>query len=159
MSEKKEEPNELAVKKSREPHDIWDDFFDDLWKNWMMPYPQGMRRTIQDLVSRTKTDLIDNHDSYELHLDVPGIPRDKLSINVTENGIEISGKAETSTEENKKNYVYRERGYSEVYRKLDLPEEIIPEKTEASVNNGVLTVKMSKKQMKPLLRTHKVEVK
>ena len=35
----------------------------------------------------------------------------------------------------------------------------IPEKTEASINDGVLTVKMAKKQLKPLLRTHKVEVK
>jgi HSP20 family molecular chaperone IbpA len=56
------------------------------------------------------------------------------------------------------NYLVRVWGYSEVYRKLDLSDEIIPEKTEATVNNGVLTVKMPKKQLKPSPKTHKVEV-
>jgi len=161
MSEKKDEPKELSARKPRDSFDLMEEMFEDFRRNWMTPYPsiRGMRRAFNDLVSRSKTDLIDNNDSYELHLDVPGIPKEKLSINVTEDGVEISGKAETSKEEDKKNYLFRERQYSEVYRKVDLSDEIIPEKTEASVKDGVLTVNMPKKQPKPLPKTHKVEVK
>ncbi len=161
MSEKKDESEELAAKKPRDSFDLMEEMFEEFRKNWMTPYPpmRGMRRAFNDLLSRTKTDLIDNPDSYELHMDVPGIPKDKLSINVTEDGVEISGKAETSKEDEKRNYLFRERQYSEVYRKVDLSDEIVPERTEAHVKDGVLIVRMPKKQPKPLPKAHKVQVR
>jgi HSP20 family protein len=159
MSDREEKKKELSVRKPSDALDPWNDMFEDFWGNWMIPYPKGMRRVLRDLVSQSKTDLIDNEDSYELHLDVPGIPKEKLSISVTESGVEVSGKAEVSKEEEKKNYLFKERSYSEVYRKLNLSEGIIPEKTEATVKDGVLTVKMPKKQLKPTMKAHKVEVK
>jgi len=90
---------------------------------------------------------------------MPGIPKDKLDITITEDGIEISGKAETERKEEEKGYVVRERGYSEVYKRMAFPEEVIPDKAEAALKNGLLEIKVPKKTPTPSVKKHKVEIK
>lgn len=92
-------------------------------------------------------ELADRGDKFELQVEVPGIEKEKIDLKATKYSIEISGKhSEEKTEEKKgKRYLYTERLYRSFYRNVTLPEEIVPSKVAAKVENGVLKVDLPKK--------------
>jgi HSP20 family protein len=104
------------------------------------------------------TDIIDAGAEYRICAELPGIPKENVSITVTPTNIEISAEAKTSIEEEKEGFVRQERGYSKLYRNLTFPEEVIPEKAEATLKDGLLEVRVAKK-MPTEVKKHKVEVK
>ena len=104
-------------------------------------------------------DLMDAGDKFVVRAEVPGIPKDKIDVTVTKDDVEISGEAGTEKEEKKKGYVFRERGYSSFYKKIAFPEEVVPEKAESTVKDGVLEVDVPKKTPTPEPKKHKVAVK
>lgn len=59
-------------------------------------------------------DLVDMKKEYKVCAEVSGIPKDKIDVTITKDGIEISGKAEVEKQEEDQGYVVRERKYSEV---------------------------------------------
>jgi HSP20 family protein len=91
-------------------------------------------------------ELADRGDKFELQVEVPGIEKEKIDLKATKYSIEISGKHSEKTEEKKgKRYLYTERLYRSFYRNVTLPEEIVPSKVAAKVENGVLKVDLPKK--------------
>ena len=107
---------------------------------------------------RAFADLIDAGKEYHVRAEVPGIPKDKLNISVTPRGIRIEGEAETKIDEDKEGYVHKERTWSKVRRELAFPEEVIPDQAEAEVKNGVLEVKVPKKNPTEV-KVHRIQVK
>jgi HSP20 family protein len=91
-------------------------------------------------------DVMDKGDRYEVTLEIPGIDKDKVDVKATKNSVTISGKQAEKTKEKGKNYVYSERSYKSFHRQIPFPQEIIPSKIIAKVNNGVLEVDLPKKQ-------------
>jgi HSP20 family protein len=140
--------------------DMWEDFrrgFLRPWRFWGRPW--RMRRGEALAAREVCTDLIDAGKEFKVCAEVPGIPKENLDIKVTKDGIEISGKAGVQREEEEKGYLVKERGYSEVYRKMSFPEEVIPEKAEANFKDGLLEVKIPKKTPTPKAKKHKVNIK
>jgi HSP20 family protein len=90
-------------------------------------------------------DLLDRGDKYELQIEVPGIEKEKIDVKATKHSIEISGKQTEKTEEKAKDYVYNERSYKSFFRRVLIPEEIVPSKINAKMNNGILNVELPKK--------------
>ena len=91
-------------------------------------------------------ELADRGDKFELQVEVPGIEKEKIDLKATKYSIEISGKHSEKTEEKEgKRYLYTERLYRSFYRNVSLPEEIVPSKVAAKVENGVLKVDLPKK--------------
>ena len=95
---------------------------------------------------------------YEVTLETPGIPKDKITVKAGIDYIDISGENEKKTEEKRKNYLYNERLYSSLRRRISTPEEIDPSKVDAKMENGVLHIEVSKKTPTQNKET-KVEVK
>ena len=91
-------------------------------------------------------DVMDKGDRYEVTLEIPGIDKDKVDVKATKNSVTISGKQSEKTKEKGKNYVYSERSYKSFHRQIPFPQEVIPSKIIAKVNNGVLEVDLPKKQ-------------
>lgn len=105
-------------------------------------------------------DVVDKGDKYELQVEVPGIEKDKIDVKATKDAIEISGEKSEKTEEKGRNYLYNERSYKSFHRRIAIPEEIIPSKIEAKMNNGVLVIDAAKKTpTKVEEKMTKVEVK
>jgi HSP20 family protein len=110
-------------------------------------------------VREAYSDLIDAGSKYLVHAEVPGIPKNKIDITVTKDNIEISAETEVAKEEKEKNFVVRKRGYSTIYKRLSFPEEVIPDKVEAALKDGLLEVSVPKKTPTPEPQKHKVELK
>lgn len=115
----------------------WPSVFD--WRLPSMPFGPWLE------VRAPPCDMVDRGDRYEIQLEVPGIEKEKIDLKATRHGIEISGEQSEKTEEKSKNYVYNERSYKSFYRRIPIPEEIVPSKVNAKMVNGVLTIELPKK--------------
>ncbi len=104
-------------------------------------------------VMEPSSDIIDAGNEYRVCAEIPGIPKDKIDVTVSPKGIEISGEAETKSKEEKEGYIHQERGYSKIYRNLPFPEEVIPDQAEATLENGILEVKIPKKTPTEIKKT------
>src|SRR6266508_1350963 len=93
---------------------------------WRLPYIGT------DLETRLPLcDMEDMGDKYEISLDTPGIPKEKITIKAGTDHIDISGEQERKIEDKGKNYLYKERSYNSLCRRISIPEEIIPSKIDA----------------------------
>ncbi|MGQ9587597.1 MAG: Hsp20/alpha crystallin family protein [Thermoplasmata archaeon] len=120
---------------------LFEDFRSD-WENaFMIP-----RAFTTDLVRQPLVDLSDNGKEYVVKAEVPGIKKEDLNIEVTENGIEISGetKVEEKEEDKDRGYLRKERRYAKFYRSLPLPDAVLTDKADAELKDGILTVKLPK---------------
>jgi HSP20 family protein len=57
----------------------------------------------------------------------------------------VSGQQEKKTEEKGRNYVYNERSYKSFSRRIPIPEEIVPSKIDAKMEDSVLKLEIPKK--------------
>lgn len=110
-------------------------------------------------VRRPYTDLVDTGNEYKVVTEVPGIPKDKLDITVTPDGISIKGEAKSDIQEDEKKvgFVRRERSYTKVQRNISFPEEVLSDKAEATLNNGLVEITVPKKAPTEG-KSHKVKV-
>ena len=90
-----------------------------------------------------KTDIKTNENSYTLTIDVPGFSKDEITISMEDGYLTVnaSKKEENNTEE--KNYVRHER-FSGSYSRSFYVGEIVEEKIDAKLENGVLTILITK---------------
>jgi len=109
-------------------------------------------------VREPTTDLVDAGREYRVRAEIPGIPKDNLNITVAASGIEIEGEAKKDTEEEKEGFVRRERSYSRIHRSLEFPEDVIPDRAEATIKDGLLEVRIPKKTPTDL-KKHKIQIK
>ena len=57
-----------------------------------------------------------------------------------------------------KNYIVRERSYASIFRNMAWPEEVVSEKAECTLKNGLLEVTVPKKTTAPPVKRHKVDI-
>jgi HSP20 family protein len=134
---------------------IFDDFRSDWESLFAVPRtPQG------SLVRQPLVDLADEGKEYIVKAEVPGIEKDNISIEVTDAGIEISGETRSEREESddERGYLKRERTYAKFHRSLPFPEKVLPDKADAALKDGILTVKVPKAAA-PDRKAKKVQVK
>jgi HSP20 family protein len=90
---------------------------------------------------------------------MPGIPKNDINIEVTPNSVEISAEHQESEEEEKKNWLRRERSSMSYYRSFELPEEIKSDNVDAELKDGILTVTLPKVKPKPERKSKKINIK
>jgi len=131
-----------------------------LWTHLMADWRFPVLADIDREIRLPLCDMVDKEDKYELQLEIPGIDKDKIDVKATKNSVAISGEQSEKTEEKRKNYLYNERLYRSFHRKIPIPEEIVPSKIDAKINNGILQIQLPKKiPTKPEEETTKVEIK
>lgn len=90
-------------------------------------------------------DLEDTGEELVLTGDLPGFETEDIDVRVMEGTLQVSAEHEEETEEEAGEYVRRERRQSSVSRSINLPTAIDEEEITATYNNGVLTVRMPKR--------------
>ena len=140
--------------------ETWSDFrrfeemmnrmFEDFWGRPRRPLlPSGEKgETLPAEYRQPFIDVIETDKEVIATAEMPGLEKEDIKTNVTEDRLEIS--AETKHEEKKeeKGYVYRERRSGSYYRAISLPSPVDPENSKASYKNGVLEIKMPKTEIK-----------
>jgi HSP20 family protein len=81
-----------------------------------------------------------------LEAQLPGASAKDTQINVTENSVKLSGERRSETEEKDENVVRREYSYGSFSREIVLPTAVKAEEAEANLKNGLLTLRVPKKE-------------
>ncbi|MBW1957495.1 MAG: Hsp20/alpha crystallin family protein [Deltaproteobacteria bacterium] len=92
------------------------------------------------------TNVTEDKENYYVRAELPGIKSNELDIQVTAEGISISGERKIPVEGNNVRYHRREREAGKFSRSINLPGEIDVNKVEASMENGVLKVTIPKSE-------------
>lgn len=163
-SEKKDREEESGITPRR-----FDTMFDNFRKDmermmarpWSFPMDWSFPSMFEARDMRTAMyELTDRGDRYEVLAELPGIDKDKVDIKATKYSVEVSAKHSEKTEDKGKKYVYTERIFRSFYRNIPVPEEIVPSKVSAKLENGILKLDLPKKvPTKGETESTKVEVK
>ena len=76
--------------------------------------------------------------------ELPGVSSEELDIQATANTLSLGGERKIPAEDSGAKYHRRERESGRFSRVISLPGEINPDKVEASLVNGILTIAVSK---------------
>ena len=75
---------------------------------------------------------------------LPGVKSEDISIDITGSTLTIKGEHKAEEEVKKEDYLYQERRYGSFSRSVVLPSGLKPDKAEATMEDGVLTVTIPK---------------
>lgn len=91
--------------------------------------------------------LSEDANHFYVRAELPGVKAEELDIQATANNLSISGVRKIEAEEEAAKYHRRERDAGRFSRSLGLPGEIDSDKVEAKLENGILTVVVSKAEV------------
>jgi len=91
-----------------------------------------------------RMDLVETDEAYRIHLDVPGMSKDDLTINYQDNQLTVSGERTSDRTDEDEEYVRVERSFGHFYRSFTLPRTVNPDAISATYEDGVLTISVPK---------------
>ncbi len=97
-------------------------------------------------------------DAYFVEVDLPGVKKEDIVIDVKDNILSIEGERKIQSETKENDYYKVESRYGKFIRSFTLPKDIDADKISASNKNGVLEVKIPK-QEKIESKPKKIEIK
>lgn len=139
-------------------HQEMDRLFDDVWRSFGMTSPFGLMNRSwpqgQSLLGRpgfgdfrANLDIAGNDQEYEVSIDLPGFSESDMHIDVVGNTLTIQGRKEESSENKDKQYYRVERSVGSFQRTLSLPEDANRDDIAASMNDGVLKIRIPRKEL------------
>lgn len=139
----------------------WDDFrrfqeimnriFEEFWgrPSRRLMLPSGERGVAVPAEYREPfIDVIETDKEVIATAEMPGLEKQDIKINLTEDRLEISAETKREEKREEKGYVYRERSRGSYYRAISLPSPVDPDESKASYKNGVIEIKMPKTEVK-----------
>lgn len=90
-------------------------------------------------------DIFDDGDYIVIQAIVGGVKPEDIDVQVTDDVVTIRGKRARTQEIRDENFFYRELYWGAFSRSIILPQEIISDEAEASTKNGLLTVRLPKR--------------
>ncbi len=101
-------------------------------------------------------DIFEDKESIIVKAELPGVKTEDINVNVEKNVLTISGERKLHHEENKDGYHRIETSFGSFTRSFALPSTLDAETIDAQLDQGILTLKLRKKEKAP---PKKVEVK
>lgn len=120
-------------------------------------FESPFRGTTGETFSLPSMDILEDNGNYYVEMDLPGLEKKDIKVELGENNLTISAKKEQKREEKNKNMLRNERFSGSFYREIELPGYTDPSKVKANYSNGVLTVTLPKVEEKKK-KENRVEV-
>lgn len=87
-------------------------------------------------------DVFQKSNELTIRADLPGLKRDEVSVELTDDAVTIQGERKHEKEEEREGYYRSERSYGSFCRVIPLPEGVITEQAKANFRDGVLEITM-----------------
>ena len=91
-------------------------------------------------------DIIEDDTAYLIKAELPEVRKEDVRVQLEDGVLTLSGERRIEKEEKARKYHRVERAYGVYSRSFALPEDINPEKIDASYKDGVLTVSVAKSE-------------
>ncbi|MDR2522153.1 MAG: Hsp20 family protein [Synergistaceae bacterium] len=111
-----------------------DDFFSD---------GPGVRRNLAR--DTFKLDVEETPEAFTIQAELSGVKKEEIELELHDGVLTISVKKEESAEEEKKNYIHRERRVTSMARNIHLG-EARPDGIKARLEDGILTISIEKER-------------
>ena len=102
-------------------------------------------------------EMLQNNGQLVVRADLPGMTKDDVKVELTNDMLTISGERKQEKEEKREGFYRSERSYGSFYRQIPLPEGVKTESANAVFHNGVLEITMPAPKMET--HTRKLEIK
>jgi len=94
-----------------------------------------------------RMDVADSGDAYQLAVELPGVRKEAIQVNVYRNSVTIGAElSEEKQEGGEVNWLLRERTFGKFSRSIALPEELDDSASQARYADGVLTLTLKKQR-------------
>ena len=93
-----------------------------------------------------------HNNQFIVRADLPGLTKDDVTIEVTNDVLTISGERKEEKEEKHEGFFRTERKYGTFYRQVPLPEGVLTENAMATFTNGVLEITLPAKKVETPIR-------
>jgi len=90
------------------------------------------------------TDIYETKDSYVFKIEIPGLKKEDIEIDLKENVLSIRGEKKEDSEIKKENYHRVESFCGTFSRSFTIPKDINPKKVEATLKEGILELTIGK---------------
>jgi len=131
--------------------DPWRDFgslqnrINRLFDDTLRGVPEGD----EELMRGAWAPAVDIHDTGEgfvVTADLPGVKKEDIEIDLKDGTLMIKGEKKFEEKVPKENYIRIERSYGRFVRSFSLPNNVDAEKIKATFNNGILELRIPKKE-------------
>ena len=102
-------------------------------------------------------DVQDRGDHFSVTAELPGFTKDEVQVKVGSNGLELRADKSESVEKSEKGVFQKSsRSY---YQYFSLPDQVIADKIDGTMKNGILELKLPKRASKLKDSTRRVDLK
>lgn len=101
-------------------------------------------------------DIMEQDDSFVLHMDLPGMSEDDVTIEVEDRVLRVAGERRDERRSSGDGFRRLERGFGRFERVLTLPRGVDPDAVQANFERGVLEVQIPKPEQS---RPRRVDIK
>ncbi|HEY7317172.1 MAG TPA: Hsp20/alpha crystallin family protein [Candidatus Binatia bacterium] len=122
-----------------------DRMFESFLERRLRPFwPERWWPTTGMEISAPALDVYEEKDDIVVKAELPGMEKDNIEVNLSDNRLTIKGEKKKEEEVKKEGYYRSERSYGSFVRSLELPSEVQTDKIKAAFKNGVLEIRLPK---------------
>ncbi|MGD8427892.1 MAG: Hsp20/alpha crystallin family protein [Balneolaceae bacterium] len=113
--------------------------------NELIPFSWRLEETEPTLNRWLPTmDMVETDEDYTIKVDLPGMNKNDININVHDNVLSIEGERKKEAQKESEGYLRSERSFGTFKRSFTIPVAIEADKIKASFKEGVLAVHVPK---------------
>lgn len=105
-----------------------------------------------------RVDVLQREGQVLFRADLPGLSKDEVKVEVTDDTLTIQGERKHETKEQREGYFYNECTHGTFYRAIPIPEGVDTSRATAEFRNGVLEIAMPAPP-RPQSKARQVEVR
>lgn len=118
--------------------------FEDMFQDVEREFGDQFGTSIRNRFGQFPVDIEETDNSVIVKADLPGMEKDRITVNAEDTMISIRAHDEREVREEGKNYLRQERSAQNYQRNIRLPVPVDPNSAEATYTSGVLTVTLDK---------------
>ena len=118
------------------------DVFDRMLEDFFSPDTRFFGEPVTSLMPLMNIE--ETKDAYRISIEVPGMEKDDIDIEVKDNVLTISGEKKEEVKSEDSTFYRRERRFGKFSRSISLPNDINVDGIDAEYKNGVLTLTLPK---------------
>jgi HSP20 family protein len=137
-------PRRASSELTRREGDM-DRMFEDFLGRRLRPFwPERWWPAESMKITTPAVDLYEEKDHIVVKAELPGMEKDNIEVNLSDNRLTIKGEKKQEEEVKKEGYYRSERSYGSFVRTLELPRKVQTDKVKAAFKSGILEIRLPK---------------
>ena len=127
--------------------------FDDVEKMVNQAFGHSIRGTEVTSQLQPLLDVYETDSTIEVSVDLPGVEKKDVEVNVSNGLLTISGERKNTAGESTEGSIWKETSFGTFKRSFELTDAVVEDKIKAQFKNGVLKISLPKaEEVKPAVR-------